>query len=155
MRSKSLTGGHAVVLAKGATIRFAVAADAEFLSRHVYVSEAVVSRKIALDEYVVVASAEELLGFLQLEYLWSLVPYIGLIRVLPEYRRQGLGTAMLIFVERFLYEREYRSLYSSSQADEPDPQAWHRCVGFEECGVIRGINDGIDEVFFCKTLLDD
>ena len=155
MRSTNLTGGHAVVLAKGATIRFAVAADAEFLSRHVYVSEEVISRKIALDEYIVAASADQLVGFLQLEYLWSLVPYIGLIRVLPGYRRQGLGTAMLNFVERFLYEREFRSLYSSSQADEPDPQAWHRRVGFEECGVITGINDGVDEVFFCKTLPDN
>ena len=143
------------MLAEGATIRFAVAADAEFLSRHVYVSGEVVSRKIEFEEYVVVASADELLGFLQLEYLWSLVPYIGLIRVLPEYRRQGLGTAMLNFVERFLYEREYRSLDSSSQADEPDPQAWHRRVGFEECGVITGINDGVDEVFFRKTLLNN
>lgn len=155
MRSTNLTGGHAVVLAKGATIRFAVAADAEFLTRHVYVSEEVIGRKIALDEYVVVTSADQLVGFLQLEYLWSLVPYIGLIRVLPDYRRQGLGTAMLNFVERFLYEREFRSLYSSSQADEPDPQVWHRRVGFEECGVITGINDGVDEVFFCKTLLDN
>jgi hypothetical protein len=45
------------------------------------------------------------------------------------------------------------ALYSSSQADEPEAQAWHRRVGFEECGLIAGINrGGVGEVFFRKQL---
>jgi len=44
-------------------------------------------------------------------------------------------------------------LFSSSQANEPEPQAWHRHVGFEECGFIAGINEGgVGEVFFRKVL---
>jgi len=36
--------------------------------------------------------------------------------------------------------------------DEPEPQAWHRHMGFVECGIINGINEnGIGEVFFRKT----
>ena len=91
-------------------------------------------------------------GYVRLEYLWSIVPYISLIRVLPEYRRQGVGKALLRFIETFLRGAGHDALYSSSQADEPEPQAWHRHVGFEECGFIAGINDGIGEVFFYKRL---
>ena len=42
---------------------------------------------------------------------------------------------------------------SSSQADEPEPQTWHRAIGFEECGIISGLNEGgIGEIFFRKKL---
>ena len=45
------------------------------------------------------------------------------------------------------------ALYSSSQVDEPPPQAWHRHMGFQECGIIAGINEGgVGEVFFRKAL---
>ena len=142
------------MLVEDATIRIAVNSDADFLTSNAYASSAVVRRKIELEEFIVAALKGELVGFLQLEYLWSKVPYIALIRVLPESQRSGIGKGMLEFAEDFLREKGYRSLYSSSQADEPEPQAWHRHVGFRECGIIRGINDGIDEVFFCKSLLD-
>lgn len=110
-------------------------------------------RKIQCEEVFVAAIAETPTGFLQLEYLWSTVPYISLIRVLPEHQKQGIGKSLLKFAEDFLRNKKYESLYSSSQADEPEPQAWHRQVGFEECGMIAGINDGIGEIFFRKNLL--
>jgi GNAT superfamily N-acetyltransferase len=93
-----------------------------------------------------------LLGFLQFEYLWSAVPYIALIRVFPEHQRRGVGRALLGFLEDFLKGNGHERLYSSSQADEPEPQEWHRHQGFNECGIIKEINDGVDEVFFCKSL---
>jgi len=52
-----------------------------------------------------------------------------------------------------LCDQGFDVLYSSSQVDEPKPQAWHRHMGFEECGVINGINQGdIGEIFFRKRL---
>jgi hypothetical protein len=64
-----------------------------------------------------------------------------------------VGRALLKFVEQDPRARGHRTLYSSSQANEIQPQTWHRHVGFEECGFIAGINDGgIDEVFFRKKL---
>lgn len=134
------------------TIRLATADDVEFLTKNVYVSETIVRRKVELQEFVVALAQDRLVGLLQLEYLWSMVPYIALIRVLPDHRRLGFGRRMLGFVEELLYEAGSRMLYTSSQANEPEPQAWHRHVGFTDCGMIRGINDGIDEIFFCKPL---
>lgn len=92
-------------------------------------------------------------GYARIEYLWSLVPYLALIRVSPEHRGRGAGGAMLLYLEEYLRDRGHEALYSSSQADEPGPQEWHRRAGFEECGIIAGINEGgVGEVFFRRRL---
>ena len=135
------------------TVRFAVLGDLAFAAQDGHVPAKVVKRKIEWQEVVIAQRGESSVGYARLEYLWSAVPYVALIYVLPKYRKQGIGKAILAFIERFLIHQGHEVLYSSSQLDEPEPQAWHRHVGFEECGIIAGINDGgIGEVFFCKPL---
>lgn len=133
-------------------IRFAKQSDFDFLNSNVYISDKILNRKIEWQEIIVAEKDEVLLGFLQLEYLWSLVPYIALIRVLPEYQQQGVGRKLLGFTEAFLLENGHKEIYSSSQVDEAKPQEWHRHVGFEECGIISGINEGIGEIFLRKKI---
>ena len=47
----------------------------------------------------------------------------------------------------------------SSQVDEAEPQAWHRHIGFVECGILAGLNEGdVGEVFYVRSgnaLVDD
>jgi N-acetylglutamate synthase-like GNAT family acetyltransferase len=135
------------------TTRFAVPADLDFVRQDDNLSTAIAQRKIEWQEVIVAELNGRLVGYARLEYLWSRIPYLALIRVLPEYRRQGMGKALLAFAEEFLREQGHQVLYSSSQVDEAEPQAWHRHVGFAECGVIAGINEGgVGEVFFRKQL---
>jgi GNAT superfamily N-acetyltransferase len=135
------------------TTRFAVPSDLDFVGQDRYLLPEIVRRKIEGQEVVVAEFDDSLAGYLRLEYLWSKVPYVALLRVLPEYRGRGVGKALLAFVEGFLRAEGHTALYSSSQADEAEPQAWHRHAGFEECGIIAGINEGgIGEVFFRKEL---
>jgi GNAT superfamily N-acetyltransferase len=111
------------------------------------------AQKIAADEVIIAELAGDRVGYLRLDYLWCVIPYIGLIRVEEAHRKQGIGRGMLDFVEALLRERGHHVLLSSSQADEAPPQAWHRHVGFVECGFLAGINEGgIGEVFFRKRL---
>ena len=134
------------------SIRLAAYADLDFLQQRSNLPAQVLRRKVEWQEVVVAERAGGLVGSLHLEYLWSSVPYVALIYVLPGHRRQGVGRALLRFVETLLREQGHGALYSSSQADEPEPQAWHRRAGFEECGIIAGINKGVGEVFFRKRL---
>jgi ribosomal protein S18 acetylase RimI-like enzyme len=135
------------------SIRFAVPADLDFVQQDRHLSTDIVRRKIEWREVIVAELSGHLVGYLRLEYLWARIPYIELIRVSPEYQRQGIGKALLSYVEEFLREQGHTALYSSSQVDEAEPQAWHRRVGFEECGVIAGVNEGgIGEVFFRKKM---
>lgn len=129
--------------------RLAAIEDLEFVSQDDYLPYEVVARKIALGECFIVEGNGQPAGYLRLEMLWSLVPYIALIHIQEADRKQGLSRVLLDFVRDHLRGKGYHQLYFSSQADEPEPQAWHRHLGFEECGVINGINEGgVDEVFF-------
>ncbi len=134
-------------------IRFAAAGDLDWCAAHEHVSAPVIARKIPHDEIVIAELDGERVGLLRLEYLWSMVPYIALIRVVDPYQRQGIGRALLHFVETTLRAHGHSVLMSSSQVDEPPPQAWHRHMGFVECGILAGINEGgVGEVFFRKAL---
>ena len=129
--------------------RLATQADLDFVSQDGYLSRPAMARKIAQNEVFLVAKGLTPVGYLRLEYLWSLVPYIALIHVLEAYQNQGCSRILLAFVIDHLHQQGHHRLYSSSQANEPQPQSWHRHMGFEECGVINGINDGgVGEIFF-------
>ena len=61
--------------------------------------------------------------------------------------------ALLQLLEKELHAGGHRTLFSSSQADEPESQAWHRRMGFVESGRLEGVNaGGVDELFFRKEL---
>lgn len=137
----------------GIQVRIAVDDDLTFVGQDGYVAPDVLRRKIAAGEVFIAESEGMAAGYLRLELLWSSIPYIALIRVNEPVRRRGVGRALVQFVERQLLARGHSVLYSSSQANEPEPQAWHRTLGFKECGIIAGINRGdIGEIFFRKQL---
>jgi ribosomal protein S18 acetylase RimI-like enzyme len=136
------------------TVRFAVPEDLAWcVTRDHHAAPAIIARKIGVNEILVAEVAGERAGYLRLEYLWSSLPYIALIGVVEQHQRQGIGRAMLDFLEAYLRGAGHSVLMSSSQVNEPEPQAWHRHMGFEECGILAGINPGgVGEVFFRKAL---
>jgi L-amino acid N-acyltransferase YncA len=134
-------------------IRYASQSDLAFVAQDNYVPADIVARKIDAREVVVAERLSSLVGYARIEYLWSRIPYLALIRVMPDSQRLGVGRAMLAFLEVELRAAGHRALLSSSQADEPEPQTWHRHMGFVECGRIEGINEGdVDEIFFRREL---
>jgi GNAT superfamily N-acetyltransferase len=137
-----------------AVIRFAGPDDLEWCVVHdPHVTEQIVRHKIVNDEIVVAETDGELIGYVRLEYLWSTIPYIGLVFVLKDYQNEGVGRGLVEFLREYLSERGHDMLLSSSQADEPEPQAWHRAMGFSECGILNCINEGgIGEIFFRMLL---
>ncbi|MHA1863246.1 MAG: GNAT family N-acetyltransferase [Candidatus Thorarchaeota archaeon] len=137
-----------------ALIRFAGPEDLEWcVVEDSHVTEKIIRNKIVNDEIIVVELDGQLIGYIRLEYLWSTTPYIGLIFVIDKYRNGGIGRKMVDYLEHHLRANGHDELMSSSQANEPEPQAWHRAIGFEECGIINGLNEGgIGEIFFRKKL---
>ena len=137
----------------GIVVRAAEAGDLAFVSQDGYVGSAVVGRKIGQGEVFIAELDGEAVGYARMEYLWSIRPYLALIHVLEPYRRKGVGKALLFHIEDLLRDAGQSVLFSSSQVDEPPPQAWHRHMGFTECGIINGVNEGgVGEVFFRKSL---
>ncbi len=134
-------------------VRTATEGDLNFVSQDGHLPDSFVKRKVSDADVFLALRDGEPIGYLRLEWLWSKLPYVEMIWVLEPYRRAGVGRALLAHVEAEVASRGHVALYSSSQADEPEPQAWHRRMGFEECGVLAGLNEGgIGEVFFRKAL---
>ena len=134
-------------------VRYADRQDLEFASQDGYVPAPAVLRKIENREVVVAEREGVRVGYARIEYLWSRLPYLALIRVMPDSRRQGVGRALLGYLEKELHEAGHDILLSSSQADEMEPQTWHRHMGFAGCGRLESINaGGVDELFFRKDL---
>lgn len=137
----------------GTLVRRAAQPDLDFVSQDGYVKAEVIGRKIDVGEIFVAEVNGERAGYLRVEFLWSIQPYVALIRVLEKYRGRGLSRVLLEFLETELRREGYKVLFSSSQLDEAEPQAWHRHMGFEESGMITGLNEGgVGEVFFRKAL---
>ena len=139
---------------KGISVRPATAEDLDFVRQFHYLDSIPLLLRAIEDEKVLIAIFQDKrIGFLHLEYLWSRVPYIALITIRPEYRRRGVGRTLLHHTESFLRQRGYTVLYSTSKTNETQPQAWHRHVGFEECGAVAGIHEGgVGEIFFRREL---
>ena len=134
-------------------VRFANETDTAVFAQDPFFPNEVMLRKMTQHEVIIAERQGLLAGSMRFEYHWSMLPFITFIRVQPEYRLQGIGKALLAYLEAFPRNHGYTSLYSSSQADEPEPQAWHRRMGFTECGIIAGMNDGgVGEIFFRKEL---
>jgi L-amino acid N-acyltransferase YncA len=135
-------------------IRFGCDADLEDISTiDPNVSKPILLWKLMNREIVLATEDGVMVGYLRLEFLWSKYPYLGLIIVNSSHRKQGIGKAMLSCLEDHLRKQGIAALYSSSQVNEPEPQQWHRYVGFKECGVINGINPGgVGELFFVKSI---
>lgn len=104
-------------------------------------------------ELLVAVKREEIIGSLRFGYIWDDSPFIHQIVVAEQARGRGVGTKMLRFLEAMLFDAGYGLLLSSSECAEGRAQHWHRRSGFDEVGIIAGLNEGgVGEVFFSKTL---
>jgi len=134
-------------------VRSALPTDLKYLRGRGHLSQEHLLQKIRRNEIILLEVDDHPAGLLTLEFLWSVIPYIALIWIDEAFRKMGYSRILLDFNEERLRGEGHEKLYSSSQADEAQPQAWHRHMGFEECGVINGINaGGIGEIFFRKAL---
>lgn len=137
-----------------AIVRFAGPDDLEWcVVEDDHVTEQIIRHKIVNNEIILAELDGQPIGYVRLEYLWSTIPYIGVIFVEEGYRGEGIGQMLLQFLIEHLKSYGHDEIYSSSQVNEAEAQAWHRGNGFVECGIINGINEGgIGEVFFRKRL---
>lgn len=134
------------------SVRHATHGDLSFVGQDGYIKPEEIQRKIDRGEVLLAEVEGEPAGYLRVEFLWSMQPYLSLIRVLDRYRRRGVSRALLGYLEDTLRTRGHSVLFSSSQVDEAEPQAWHRHMGFEESGVINGLNEGgVGELFFRRV----
>lgn len=104
-------------------VRFAKPEDVGYVTKDGYTDEKTNLWKISVQEIILLLVDDEPAGYLKLEFLWSNVPYIGLIWIDEPYRKYGYSKNLLSFAEDHLRQLGYDMLYSSSQVNEPEPKA--------------------------------
>lgn len=106
-------------------------------------------RLIGNAEVVVLEVEGTVVGMAHYAVLWTTVPFLSMIVLHPDHRGRGYSRMLLDYLGERLRAQGYVALLSSSQTDEPEPQAWHRHLGFASGGIIENIADeGIGEVVF-------
>lgn len=137
-------------------IRYAETKDISELKKlDQWPSERVWENKISAAEVMIATCGKKICGILRFEVLWTTVPFLGLIHVIPEFQGRGISRMMLEFLRTELIKRGYAALLSSSQTDEPQPQKWHIHMGFHSNGIIENIaDDGVGEIVY-RVLLDE
>jgi GNAT superfamily N-acetyltransferase len=138
-------------------VRFASPDDVELVARENYIANvgglARVRRLVERRHVVVAEWAGQPVGYAYFDYLGVLDPFLAMIWVAEPRRGRGVGAALLRFLEAHFRGRGHAVLYSSARVDQPRPQAWHRRMGFEECGFIAGLGPGdVGQVLFRKRL---
>lgn len=121
-----------------------------------YIDPIKIKLKIQQKQIILAVLNKQIIGILKFSYFWDTRPYMDLIYVDPDYRKEGIGKSLLNFLEDYLVREGYFYLFSSSEEPEKTPQQWHKKMGFQECGVIDKINlphNKNREIFFFKRIV--
>jgi GNAT superfamily N-acetyltransferase len=125
------------------------------LSTDGHLDEAALLSKIRAREILVADSDGVAAGLLRFDLMWSAVPFIAQLRVLEQYRRQGVGRALLHAVEERAREHGSIAVLSSIAlgSDRTAALGWHEAMGFERFGHVEGMFPGEQtEAFFVKIV---
>jgi GNAT superfamily N-acetyltransferase len=120
-----------------------------------HLDEAALLSKIRAREILVAHSADVPVGLLRFDLIWSAVPFIAQLRVLETFRRQGVGQALLRAVEERARAHGSIAVLSSIAlgSDRTAAIEWHKAMGFERFGDVKGMFPGEQiEAFFVKIL---
>ncbi len=135
--------------------KHATESDLDWLLQEDEVTQAWAERCIKYNEYIVAFKNGTPIGFLRYSLFWSSIPYMDMIRVLPKYQKQGVGSTLFDFWQQKMRQKNHKLLMTSSESDEPDPQAWHIRNGFTKSGELTfGQLQIASETFFVKELAE-
>jgi ribosomal protein S18 acetylase RimI-like enzyme len=140
-------------------IRFALSSDfqniRQFDPHSNYIDPEKIKQKIAANEIILALRDQEIVGIIKFSYFWATRPYIDLVWVKQDFRRQGIGKQLIHYLEEYLVKEGYTHLLTSAEAQDPTAQSWHRSQGFVECGQITALNlphDTTPEIFYYKRI---
>jgi GNAT superfamily N-acetyltransferase len=119
-----------------------------------HIPKVMIERKLQVHEYLIAKLSEEPVGCLRFGLFWSMFPFIEVIWVEDRFHRRGIGRSLVRFLEDHARSQGQKIIMSSSQADEPDAQAFHRSIGFRDAGALIDLRplQRVPEVFFIKNI---
>ncbi len=106
-------------------------------------------RRSVFNKEAIVAFDEGPIGFLRFSMFWGKIPYVDLIKVNPEKRNMGVGSAMMTFWENEMRSKGFDIFMTSAETTEKRSRDFHLKCGYLEIGEID-LNQSCGEVFYLK-----
>ncbi len=95
-----------------------------------------------------------LIGLLRFSYFWQSIPFLDLLMINEEYRRQGYGQALMKHWQEIMRKKGCDLVMTSTRADE-SAQHFYRALGYQDCGGLLLNFPGYAqpmELFLARTL---
>ena len=128
-------------------VTYAEDRDYDYLARRDrYVQPDVLRGKIERNEIVVIRDNDRPLGWLRYGYLWDEIPFMYMLYIEEENRRQGLGRGLVEFWENEMTERHHDMVMTSSLSNE-QAQHFYRTLGYRDCGALLLPAEALEIVF--------
>ena len=100
-----------------------------------HIREAVLDDLLAHRRIYVLKKNEENIGWLRWSLFWDEIPFMNMLYVTQEYRRQGGGQKLVRFWERQMQAQGYDFVLTSSRSDEQG-QHFFRKLGYRDAGTL-------------------
>lgn len=88
-------------------------------------------------------------GWLRYNLFWDQIPFMNMLYVLEEYRGKGAGRQLVRFWESEMKRQGYKTLMTSTRADEYAQHFYFR-LGYEAVGGFRLCGDPYEVIFSKK-----
>lgn len=120
------------------------------ISLDTHLSKEKIKEKIERQEIFLAKENNKIIGFLRFNYFWDELPFINLLFVEADHRKQGIGSALMNAFEQQMKELGYSQILLSTQSDE-EGQHFYRKLNYTDCGALLFSKEPT-ELFFVKKL---
>lgn len=90
------------------------------------------------------------IGWLRFNLFWDTIPFMNMLYLLKEYRRNGYGRELVRFWEKEMQKNKRKMVLTSTQSNE-QAQIFYRKIGYVDCGSLLLPNEPL-EIILSKHL---
>ena len=132
-------------------IRAATESDLPWLAehdRHIGTDE--VSESVRRGRILLAGQDGQTIGWLRWSLFWDEIPFMNMLYLLDDFRRQGVGHALVSRWEEDMRRQGHRRVMTSSQANE-EAQHFYRRLSYQDAGALLLPGEPL-EIIFIKEL---
>jgi ribosomal protein S18 acetylase RimI-like enzyme len=108
-----------------------------------------INRIVNAGQCYVVEHEKLIVGYSSLEYSFYGYGFVSMLYINPAYRRQGLGTQIMIYLESMC---KTEKLFTSTNRSNKPMQALLESLGFVPSGILENLDEGDPELVYYKKL---
>ncbi len=132
-------------------IRYAAVTDLEILGKYDnHISQAELKNSIDLKRVLMMFDNNHFIGWLRFNLFWDDIPFMNMLYILEEYRRNGYGKQLVDCWEKEMLKSNYTKVLTSTLSSE-QAQFFYRKNGYVDCGSLLLPNEPL-EIILMKNL---